>query len=853
MDRDVKALKVYCPNKKDGCDWIGEIARVDDHVKECEISCSKCKQIVYFSTMRSHLDTECPCYCPYCDITAEREVISSEHKEKCCEFPITCPNNIGVDNGPHDKFDKINESQNEIFSKILNSSILVELQKDIATIRNEVVRSTEIAKEHSVKVDKQINETRKQNVDEKQNDTTLINQLCNIRSLTIAVLIIAILIALFLQSPHGMSEDQMVERLDSLQANILVIKTELHDISLSVSKLQTIQHNNSLFTEQIEEAIRGIDYRLYETNKQLYSLQAIIRLWQPITTELNQSVSKLQTMQQNSSLWNKQIEEIISGMNGKLNETREDLNSIKVKLEDNTYRHTQNITKLHQQITITQAVLNETVENQLNNYHQLSSSIWSIKLLLSSDNMYNQVAPVIVKMSSFTKKLIDKEEWHSNPFLAFGGGYQMCLQVYAAGNDDGEGTHVSVYLRLMKGPHDDKLEQSGHWPLRGTFTIELLNQLNDSDHYSRIVQFHHHQCSECTDRVVSLTDYAARGWGKPQFISHNALFHHSNDYRSDSLIFRISYEDVGPPYQIAPVSFKVRHFSQHLKCKQKWHSSSFFAFSDGYLMSLIVSAAGNGDGKGTHVSVLLYLMKGPHDDKLEQSGHWPLRGTFTIELLNQLNDSDHYSRMLQFHHHRCSKCTKRVFKGVKADGWGKSQFISHDALLYNNDYYRIDSLIFRISYEHMELPYQITPVTFKVSKFSQWVKSKDIWLSSPFFAFKKGYQMYLRVDAAGYAQGESTHVSVYLYLMKGPHNDKLERSGHWPLRGIFTIELLNQFNNSDHYSDVVQFHYRMDGIFTGGWGNSKFISHDTLFHHTNNSYYRSDLLIFRISYKDVET
>ena len=185
---------------------MGEIACVDDHVKECEISCSKCKQIVYFSTMKSHLDTECPCYCPYCDITAEREVISSEHK-KCCKGPITCPNNFGVDSSPQDKFDKTNESQNEILCKIINSSILVELQKEISTIRKEVAQSIEIAKECSEKVDK-------------QNDATLLDRLCNIRSyLTKSVLIIAILIALLLQSPHSMSENQMVEHLNSLHAS----------------------------------------------------------------------------------------------------------------------------------------------------------------------------------------------------------------------------------------------------------------------------------------------------------------------------------------------------------------------------------------------------------------------------------------------------------------------------------------------------------------------------------------------------------------------------------------------------------------------------------------------------------
>ena len=96
---------IYCPNKKDGYGWTGEMACVDDHMKGCEISCSKCKQIVHFSIMRSHVDTECPCYCPYCDTTAEREVISSEHK-KCCKFPITCPNNCGLDHIPRDDMDE---------------------------------------------------------------------------------------------------------------------------------------------------------------------------------------------------------------------------------------------------------------------------------------------------------------------------------------------------------------------------------------------------------------------------------------------------------------------------------------------------------------------------------------------------------------------------------------------------------------------------------------------------------------------------------------------------------------------------------------------------------------------------
>lgn len=50
----------------------------------------------------------------------------------------------------------------------------------------------------------------------------------------------------------------------------------------------------------------------------------------------------------------------------------------------------------------------------------------------------------------------------------------MCLRVDAAGYHYGEGNYVSLFLYLMKGPHDDELQQSGSWPLCGNFTIEYL-------------------------------------------------------------------------------------------------------------------------------------------------------------------------------------------------------------------------------------------------------------------------------------------------------------------------------------------------------------------------------------------
>ena len=104
--------------------------------------------------------------------------------------------------------------------------------------------------------------------------------------------------------------------------------------------------------------------------------------------------------------------------------------------------------------------------------------------------------------------------------------------------------------------------------------------------------------------------------------------------------------------------------------------------------------------------------------------------------------------MAQFRHYLCNECTNRVLVEGKADrGWGSSRFISHDTLFNHSNYgyHKGESLVFRISYESVEEPHKAAPVTFNVTKFSLWLKGKQIWYSSSFFAFNEGYQMCLKV------------------------------------------------------------------------------------------------------------
>lgn len=56
---------------------------------------------------------------------------------------------------------------------------------------------------------------------------------------------------------------------------------------------------------------------------------------------------------------------------------------------------------------------------------------------------------------NFSEKMKLKQEWQSDPFFNC---FLERIYVYAypSGYGDGEGTHMSNYLYLMKGPHDEE-------------------------------------------------------------------------------------------------------------------------------------------------------------------------------------------------------------------------------------------------------------------------------------------------------------------------------------------------------------------------------------------------------------
>ena len=124
-------------------------------------------------------------------------------------------------------------------------------------------------------------------------------------------------------------------------------------------------------------------------------------------------------------------------------------------------------------------------------------------------------------MTEYSKHKRDGDTWYSPPFYTGPGGYKMCLRVYANGKGDGAGTHVSVYVYLMRGEHDDKLT----WPFRGDITIQLVNQNRDQNHVENILDFTDENTAADDDISGRVTtgERAKRSWGFPTLISHPTL------------------------------------------------------------------------------------------------------------------------------------------------------------------------------------------------------------------------------------------------------------------------------------------------------------------------------------------
>ena len=109
-------------------------------------------------------------------------------------------------------------------------------------------------------------------------------------------------------------------------------------------------------------------------------------------------------------------------------------------------------------------------------------------------------------------------------------GYRFTLRIYPNGFNGGASTHLSVVVYSLKSDHDAALK----FPVKFTITLQLLNQHNDQNHYTRDIQ-----CKITTKGITHV--HIGYGW---IFIPQAALdwnsVEHTQYLKDDCLKFRIA-------------------------------------------------------------------------------------------------------------------------------------------------------------------------------------------------------------------------------------------------------------------------------------------------------------------------
>ena len=144
---------------------------------------------------------------------------------------------------------------------------------------------------------------------------------------------------------------------------------------------------------------------------------------------------------------------------------------------------------------------------------------------------------------------------------------------------------------------------------------------------------------------------------------------------------------------------------------------------------------------------------------------------------------------------------------------------------------------------------KVAPISLFLADFTTKRKSNQTWKSTPFYTHPRGYKMCLKIFPNGNGVGQDTHVSVFIYLMRGEFDIHLK----WPFQGSIVVRLLNQNDSKKYIQHKIHFSERVltqgggaqvtdANMASSGFGSPKFISHDEL----APNYLKNDTLCFEI-------
>lgn len=151
-----------------------------------------------------------------------------------------------------------------------------------------------------------------------------------------------------------------------------------------------------------------------------------------------------------------------------------------------------------------------------------------------------KIADYLRKMQE--AKLRNNHEFFSPPFYTHRYGYKLQVSAFLNGNGSGEGTHLSVYIRVLHGEYDNLLE----WPFSFKVTFSIMDQsdpsLSKPQHITEtFIPDPNWKNFQKPLNSRNSMDESSLGFGYPKFISHEEI-KKRNYIRDNSIFIRASVE-----------------------------------------------------------------------------------------------------------------------------------------------------------------------------------------------------------------------------------------------------------------------------------------------------------------------
>ncbi|XP_078075391.1 TNF receptor-associated factor 3-like [Mustelus asterias] len=131
-----------------------------------------------------------------------------------------------------------------------------------------------------------------------------------------------------------------------------------------------------------------------------------------------------------------------------------------------------------------------------------------------------------------------RPSFYSSAFASHPFGYQLCCRIYPNGDGSGKGSHVSLFLAIVRGEYDEVLP----WPFRQKVTFLLLDQVSQK-HLRE--SFSPDTLSGSFQRPRTHMNVAS---GCPTFARHDLLLRTPSNYlRNDTLYIKVVVDTAGIP------------------------------------------------------------------------------------------------------------------------------------------------------------------------------------------------------------------------------------------------------------------------------------------------------------------